>query len=50
MFKKLVAVVAIAIMISPISSLHADEVEIYLTDMLDNTQVGYCVDIAKGKE
>jgi len=28
---------------------HADNVEIYLTDMLDSTQSGYCVDIAKGK-
>jgi hypothetical protein len=24
----------------------ADNVEIYLTDMLDNTQSGYCIDIA----
>ncbi len=29
---------------------HAENVEIYLTDMLDNTQAGYCIDIAKGKE
>ncbi len=28
---------------------NADNVEIYLTDMLDNTQNGYCVDIAGGK-
>ena len=28
----------------------ADSVEIYLLDMLDNTQDGYCIDIAKGKE
>ncbi|MDA9207401.1 RICIN domain-containing protein [Octadecabacter sp.] len=28
----------------------ADEVEVYLTDMLDNIQVGYCLDIAGGKE
>lgn len=28
---------------------HAENVEIYLTDMLDSTQSGYCVDIAKGK-
>lgn len=27
----------------------AEEVEIYLTDLLDNTQAGYCVDIAGGK-
>jgi hypothetical protein len=29
---------------------HAEPVEIYLLDMLDNTQAGYCIDIAKGKE
>lgn len=28
----------------------AEDVEIYLLDMLDNTQAGYCIDIAKGKE
>ena len=27
----------------------ADEVEVYLTDMLDNVQIGYCLDIAGGK-
>ena len=27
----------------------ADNVEIYLVDMLDNIQDGYCIDIAKGK-
>ena len=30
-------------------SLHAENVEIFLTDMLDNTQNGYCLDIAGGK-
>lgn len=29
---------------------HADEVEIYLSDMLDSTQIGYCLDIAKAQE
>ena len=29
---------------------HADDVEIYLTDILDSTQIGYCVDIAGGRE
>ena len=29
---------------------HAENVEIYLLDMLDNVQAGYCVDIAKGRE
>lgn len=28
---------------------HADNVEIYLVDMLDSTQSGYCVDISGGK-
>lgn len=27
----------------------AEKVEIYLTDLLDNTQAGYCVDISGGK-
>lgn len=29
---------------------HAENVEIYLLDMLDNKQAGYCIDIAKGRE
>lgn len=29
---------------------HAENVEIYLNDILDNTQNGYCIDIAKGRE
>ncbi|MEM7719068.1 MAG: hypothetical protein AAF222_07675 [Pseudomonadota bacterium] len=28
----------------------AEKVEIYLLDILDNTQNGYCIDIAKGRE
>jgi len=28
---------------------HAENVEIYATDMLDNIQNGYCLDIAKGQ-
>lgn len=32
------------------SAAQAENVEIYLSDMLDNTQAGYCVDIAKGRE
>jgi len=31
------------------SAVHADKVEIYLTDMLDNTQSGYCIDIARAQ-
>jgi len=27
----------------------ADNVEVYVTDLLDNIQNGYCLDIAKGK-
>lgn len=29
---------------------HAENVEIYLLDILDSTQNGYCIDIAKGRE
>lgn len=32
------------------SAAQAENVEIYLLDMLDNTQAGYCIDIAKGRE
>jgi len=39
-----------ALMVPAASGAFADEVEIYLTDMLDNTQVGYCVDIGGGKD
>ena len=28
---------------------YADNVEVYITDLLDNIQNGYCLDIAKGK-
>ena len=28
---------------------HAEDVEIYLQDMLDNTQSGYCIDIARAQ-
>lgn len=30
-------------------AVHADKVEIYLQDMLDNTQSGYCIDIARAQ-
>lgn len=33
-----------------VSAAHAENVEIYLLDMLDNKQNGYCLDIAKGRE
>lgn len=32
------------------SGAQAENVEIYLLDLLDNSQNGYCIDIAKGKE
>lgn len=32
----------------PVSA-HAENVEIYLADMLDNTQNGYCIDIARAQ-
>lgn len=33
-----------------VSPAMAENVEIYLLDMLDNIQNGYCIDIAKGRE
>lgn len=39
----------VALTLAPLSA-QADAVEIYLLDMLDNTQAGYCIDIAGGKE
>lgn len=41
------AAAAIAVVLAGAAS--ADNVEIYLTDMLDNTQNGYCVDIARAQ-
>lgn len=38
------------IMLTAASPAFAENVEIYLLDMLDNTQNGYCIDIAKGRE
>lgn len=32
-----------------ITAAHAEKVEIYLTDILDNVQNGYCLDIAKAQ-
>ncbi len=40
-------VLALSLMASQAS---AQEVEIYLVDMLDNIQSGYCIDIAGGRE
>ncbi len=47
--KHLITLAVSTFALSLASSAAADNVEIYLTDMLDNTQSGYCVDIAKGK-
>lgn len=44
------SVTTVALMAMAASAAHAENVEIYLLDMLDNTQAGYCIDIAKGKE
>jgi len=46
MFKP-TATVFTAMLIS--ASANADNVEVYVTDLLDNIQNGYCIDIAKGK-
>jgi hypothetical protein len=49
MFRSLTASLLIST-ISAAATAHADDVEIYLTDMLDNIQNGYCLDIAGGRE
>lgn len=41
---------ASALVLSSAIPAFAEEVEIYLVDLLDNTQNGYCIDIAKGRE
>lgn len=46
MFKPVNCIFA-AILVS--SSAYAENVEVYVTDLLDNIQNGYCLDIAKGK-
>lgn len=47
---KSVTKAAIVGLIMSASAAQAENVEIFLLDMLDNTQAGYCIDIAKGKE
>jgi len=47
MFKSITTTVFTALLISGTAS--ADNVEVYVTDLLDNIQNGYCFDIAKGK-
>jgi hypothetical protein len=46
MFKPMIAALFAALLST---SAQATPVEIYLTDLLDNTQAGYCIDIAGGK-
>lgn len=43
------AMVAICALLSA-GGVQAEDVEIYLADLLDNKQNGYCIDIAKGRE
>lgn len=48
MFKNIIYFISIGALFSmPIA--HAENVEIYLKDMLDNTQSGYCIDIARAQ-
>ncbi len=44
---KLTSAIFATILVS--GSAYADNVEVYVTDLLDNIQNGYCLDIAKGK-
>lgn len=48
MFKKLFFTSCIAAFLS-VNAAQADKVEIYLADMLDNVQNGYCLDIARAQ-
>ena len=50
MFNNTMRTLSIGFMALAGTTAYAENVEIYLTDMLDNTQAGYCVDIAKGRE
>ncbi len=45
---RLTASVTTALMLT-LSAANAQSVEIYVTDLLDNIQAGYCLDIAKGQ-
>lgn len=49
MSKNILPAIASALLLTA-GSAHAENVEIYLTDLLDNKQNGYCIDIAKGRE
>lgn len=49
MFRTAIPAALIGILLTA-GTAKAENVEIYLLDLLDNTQNGYCVDIAKGRE
>ncbi len=49
MFKKLATVSASILMLTFANAAFAENVEIHLSDMLDNTQNGYCIDIARAQ-
>ncbi len=40
---------AVLVAMMAASASHAENVEVYVVDMLDNIQNGYCLDIAKGR-
>lgn len=48
--KNLAMIAALTGFLGAAGTAQAENVEIYLTDMLDNIQNGYCIDIAKGRE
>jgi len=47
--KKLISLLFTSCVLSFSSLAQAENVEIYLQDMLDNTQSGYCIDIARAQ-
>ena len=47
--KKISTYTFVALTLCTAQLAHADQVEIYLTDMLDTTQSGYCIDIARAQ-
>ncbi|MDB1125100.1 RICIN domain-containing protein [Vibrio algarum] len=44
---KVAKIIGLTVLLSSVAM--ADNVEVYVIDLLDNTQNGYCLDIAKGK-
>lgn len=46
---KLATCLALVGTVAAAGAAHAENVEIYLTDLLDNTQNGYCLDIARAQ-